>query len=324
MDEKKKADLLQVIVSLNPKAKIIQTVKGKVDPKEIVNTNLFNLEVARTSPGWLQDLHAMTAREVNGRKVITPKPETEEYNVRNFVYVRWRPFHPQRLWHLLYDKFILQLEHDDEGEEDVDGDEDDRSEAGLGEDDEPLDSQVGEDDDDSQYCAPDPGIILANKRAHPVLKDLLRSKGGFWFATRPDYRGDWSQAGAMLRMTGEMPFFCTLNPEDYMGEDGEVNELLKHDIDMGGEWGDRRQEIVFIGLQLQRDKISEMLDRCLLNDKEWETWQSIMRDKSLDKEQKIDALNEEFEDGWPDWPVSSHDHDHDHDHDDDSELEEVT
>lgn len=46
-----------------------------------------------------------------------PKPETEEYNIRSFIYSRRRPFHPRRLWALLYGRFILQLEHPDEEEE---------------------------------------------------------------------------------------------------------------------------------------------------------------------------------------------------------------
>ena len=46
--------------------------------EEIVNTGMFNIELAQTGYGWLQDLHAMTVREVNGRKMVTPKPETEE------------------------------------------------------------------------------------------------------------------------------------------------------------------------------------------------------------------------------------------------------
>lgn len=268
--------------------------------------------------------------------------------MRNFVYVRYRPFHPLRLWKLLYDKFILQLEHDDEDENDTDedqetnddchektekkhdivGDADDAiavdtedtdsaSEASSGAKDsfenscklsnttdETAPSPVGKSThEDAEYCTPDPSTILANKRAHPVFRDLLRSKGGFWFATRPDYRGDWSQAGAMLRITGEMPFFCTLDPEDYLGEDGEINEILQHDIAKGGEWGDRRQEIVFIGLNLQREKISALLDECLLNNEEWDHWQRIMRDEKLDGEQQSDALNDIFDDGWPDWPI---------------------
>lgn len=104
--------------------------------RDIVNTRLFKLKVAQTGYGWLQDLHAMTVREVrivdrdphhltrrqvNGRNVLTPKPETEEYNVQSFIYSRRRPFHPRRLFALLHDKFILQMEHPDDDGNDEEG-----------------------------------------------------------------------------------------------------------------------------------------------------------------------------------------------------------
>lgn len=54
-----------LISKLNHRAKVIETSHGKVDVTEIVNTGLFNLEKAQTGYGWLQDLHAMTLREVS-------------------------------------------------------------------------------------------------------------------------------------------------------------------------------------------------------------------------------------------------------------------
>jgi len=68
-----------LIKKLNHRAKIVECNYGKVPVAEIVNTGMFNIELAQTGYGWLQDLHAMTVREVNGRKAVTPKPETEEY-----------------------------------------------------------------------------------------------------------------------------------------------------------------------------------------------------------------------------------------------------
>ena len=68
-----------LIKKLNHRAKIVECNYGKVPVAEIVNTGMFNIELAQTGYGWLQDLHAMTVREVNGRKMVTPKPETEEY-----------------------------------------------------------------------------------------------------------------------------------------------------------------------------------------------------------------------------------------------------
>lgn len=313
---------------------------------EIVNTKRFNLDEAKLGSGWLQDLHAMTAREMNGRKVITPKPETEEYSVRNFVYRKHRPFHPERLFRMVRDVFILQLQHD--GEEDEEDEEEDESEDESEQDHTPKDAKTkakseeledsvmvesdgtssdnepphspstpatspGKDDLDDLDDVPDNDTILKNKRAHPVLANLLRSKGGFWLATRPNQRGEWSQAGAMLTLVGDMPFFCTMDSAEYEGEDGEVNKLVQHDIDAGGEWGDRRQELVFIGVDLQREKLAEMLDSCLLDDTEWEDWQRVMRDDKRPLEDRIDELNNMYADGFPDWPEDD-EHDHEHDH----------
>lgn len=308
-----------MIRQLNHRAKIIESTFSKINVSEIVNTGLFSLDVAQTGYGWLQDLHAMTVREVNGRNVVTPKPETEEYNVQNFVYSRQRPFHPLRLFQLIHDKFILQLEHE---EEDDDGDECDE------EDGEEEDSDVDMEDQGSTDSAyetidieypdtPDAEVAKANKRKHPVLNRLFRSKGEFLLASRPHRCGEWSQAGPILRLTGGRPWFITLPPEEYMTGDGEIDALLKHDIKKGGEWGDRRQEIVFIGENLDHDGIAALLDECLLTDNEFESWERVMRDKEMSDEEKGVELARLFDDGFPTWPGDEEgegDHDHDHSH----------
>lgn len=344
-----------MIKKLNHRAKIIEASRGKVDVSQIVNTGLFKLDVAQSGYGWLQDLHAMTVREVNGRNVLTPKPETEEYNVQSFIYSRHRPFNPRRLFALLYDKFILQMEHPEEDEDDEDEDEmeedakdkaqtdgdmdvdmdgqaqpqksgsasgsehrdssSERSEKSAastartvpslrgeskqaGED---TDMDVDDDEEEEEMEMPPNDVILANKRAHPTFNRLFRSKGEFFLATRPHRAGDWSQAGAMLTLTGGRPWFCTLAPEEYMTGDKEVDSLVQHDIKKGGEWGDRRQELVFIGEKLDHANLEKLLDECLLTDEEMETWTTVMRDGKLDDMGRVDALQDVFDDGFPDW-----------------------
>lgn len=78
IDRKTRARMRERISKLNHRAKVIEAKYGKIDVNEIVNTSSFDLERAQTAYGWLQDLHEMTVRDMNGRKVITPKPETEE------------------------------------------------------------------------------------------------------------------------------------------------------------------------------------------------------------------------------------------------------
>ncbi|KJK74736.1 hypothetical protein H634G_10048 [Metarhizium anisopliae BRIP 53293] len=343
IDEETKTAAISLIKKLNHRAKIIQSTRGKVEVKELVNTGLFKLDVAQSGYGWLQDLHEMTVREVNGRNVATPKPETEEYNVQSFIYTRRRPFHPRRLFSLIYDKFILQMEHPDEEDdedEELDQDDDDEQDSSMGGQDDPrssgsssgserrgsdseqsdkssastartVPSLEGEprkhtDDDtamdiDVDMDIPPNATILANKRAHPTFRRIFRSKGEFFLATRPHRAGDWSQAGAMLTLTGGRPWFCTLPPEEYTTGDRDVDSLVQHDILKGGEWGDRRQELVFIGEKLDHVNLEKLLDECLLTDEEMEAWERVMRDDGLDDSQRVDALQDVFDDGFPDW-----------------------
>jgi G3E family GTPase len=157
--------------------------------------------------------------------------------------------------------------------------------------------------------------ILANKRAHPTLARLFRSKGEFFLATRPHRAGDWSQAGAMLTLTGGRQWFCTLPEEEYITGSDEVDALVKHDIAKGGEWGDRRQEIVFIGEGLNNEALEEMLDACLLTDGEYEGWKGVMRKDGMEEEERREMLEELFEDGFPDWAGDGEEECHEgHDH----------
>jgi G3E family GTPase len=156
-------------------------------------------------------------------------------------------------------------------------------------------------------------IILANKSGDRLFKRLFRSKGEFYLATRPHRAGDWSQAGAMLTLTGGRPWFCTLPEGEYLTGEPDVDALVIHDIEKGGEWGDRRQELVFIGEDLDINGLQTTLDKCLLDDEEWEEWQEIMRNEEWDLTRKREELENVFEDGFPNWQEDeSEDHDHSH------------
>ncbi|ANS74570.1 cobalamin biosynthesis protein CobW [Paenibacillus yonginensis] len=77
--------LEQVLRGIQPGAKIIKTVYGRIDPKEIMDTGLFDFEKASQSAGWIREL----MKEEH-------TPETEEYGIHSFVYKRKIPFHPER------------------------------------------------------------------------------------------------------------------------------------------------------------------------------------------------------------------------------------
>ena len=104
---------------------------------------------------------------------------------------------------------------------------------------------------------------------------LIRSKGFFWLATRPEYAGQWSQAGGIARY-GFAGLFWKAVPEKDWPEDEESLASIKN------QWvepfGDMRQELVFIGQGLDQEKMTQKLDECLLTEEEvlkgreyWET-----------------------------------------------------
>jgi len=247
--------------------------------------------------------------------------------VRNFVYSRRRPFHPRRLFELVYDKFILRHQFDDdEDTEDEDVSMDDAAEGhddegDVEEDDE--DDGDSEDDDNPMPPFPSNATILANKAAHRYFAKLFRSKGEIWLATRPDRAGEWSQAGAMLTLQGGRPWFCVTDSAEWHSGNKEIDDMVEHDMKSGGVWGDRRQELVFIGENLDIKGVENELDNCLLRDEEWETWQEMMLDgegpnggDEGEREAKCDSLAKVFEDGFPDWMDGDDGPDHDHTHDD--------
>jgi G3E family GTPase len=91
---------------------------------------------------------------------------------------------------------------------------------------------------------------------------LIRSKGFFWLATRPRYVGELSQAGALLR-TGKRGLWWASIPKQYWPEDEGWRQSMQPYLDPF--WGDRRQELVFIGTAaLDEGAICAALNDCLV------------------------------------------------------------
>lgn len=97
---------------------------------------------------------------------------------------------------------------------------------------------------------------------------VLRSKGFFWLASRPDAAGEWSQAGGIVRH-GPAGIWWAAAPREHWPDDPEYRARIEREFD--GEYGDRRQEIVFIGQHLDPAETGRILDRCLLTDTEMAT-----------------------------------------------------
>jgi len=118
-------------------------------------------------------------------------------------------------------------------------------------------------------------VYRARRPLHPArfmqyIRDVewpgvIRSKGFFWLATRPRFVYLWSQAGAACNFEPTGLWWASV-PRDEWPDDPDSRERIEASWD--DLWGDRRQEIVFIGHDLNRDAIVSALDACLIADEE--------------------------------------------------------
>jgi G3E family GTPase len=186
--------LRAAINKLNPSAKIIESSHSKVEPKQILNTGLFNFEEAEQSAGWIEELNKESHT-----------PETEEYGISSFVYRGQKPFNPAKFWNYVQQKF--------------------------------------------------PSTII-------------RSKGLFWLASRPDQALVWSQAGGSLKADSAGVWWSSMAYE----ERSQYPSFIENQQDIESEWhknfGDRKNEIVFIGQNMDEAKIISDLEDCLYSDEE--------------------------------------------------------
>lgn len=97
------------------------------------------------------------------------------------------------------------------------------------------------------------------------LPGVVRAKGFFWLATRMAWAGSWQLAGAVGRHEAAGFWFAAV-PEARWPEDPAWRASIR--ALWQGEYGDRRQEIVFIGCGMDEAALRRRLDACLLSDAE--------------------------------------------------------
>jgi len=255
----------QLLKRLNPKAEVIKTKFGKVAFDKILNTNLFDMEEAEQSAGWLQELAKPDHT-----------PETEEYGVSSVVFRADRPFHPKRLV-----KVIDEFEN---------ATSDEVSEAKE-----------------------------AAEASSSPFEGVIRSKGRIWIANALSYGFMWHSAGYQFELEpSQVPFFASLIEETlnvpYLGKAEvsakEMEEAIQQSVEndeeamddiskmqTDGRWntnfGDRGQELVLIGVHLDKNRILEALEKALLTDDEM---QAGLKDLDVWKSYEDVILNGQMQD----------------------------
>ncbi|MGR3198193.1 MAG: GTP-binding protein [Paracoccus sp. (in: a-proteobacteria)] len=97
------------------------------------------------------------------------------------------------------------------------------------------------------------------------LPGVIRAKGHFWIATRPDWVAEFSLAGALSSIRPLGQWWASV-PRDRWPTHLQGREYLERH--WSEPFGDRRQELVFIGTRMNEDRFRARLDACLLGE-EW-------------------------------------------------------
>jgi G3E family GTPase len=115
---------------------------------------------------------------------------------------------------------------------------------------------------------------------------VIRSKGFCWFspvkwnganedAWRHDTANYWSHAGKQFSISSAGKWWASISKQQMkqmLSENSNEYERILRDDFVSDEFGDRRQEIVFIGTNIDEDKITAQLSDCLLTPKEQDTY----------------------------------------------------
>jgi G3E family GTPase len=263
VSDKVLAQVQQAVKSLNNGAEVVTSTQSRINPALVLNTGRFNAEETTEGAAWLRALRT-----------------TKDLGVGSFIYKRHRPFHPRRLFDLLSEHFYVDHDYEsrshDHGhdEEEEDSEDEEGSEEG---DEEGSGSDESEEEEyvhDHHHKTPEERAELeaaireasARKKAG-LFASVLRSKGYMWIATRPDIEAAWSQAGAVLRVDPESPWITVMGVENATDDPADQKALRENLAKY--PHGDRRQELVIIGIDLDEAAISAFLDKCLVTDEEW-------------------------------------------------------
>ena len=94
-----------------------------------------------------------------------------------------------------------------------------------------------------------------------TLPNVVRAKGHFWIATRPDWVAEFSLAGALSSVKPLGTWWAAVPQERWPDHESARDYMAQH---WQEPWGDRRQELVFIGAGIDWPALKARLDACLV------------------------------------------------------------
>lgn len=212
-----------IIRKLQPKAEIIEANYGVVPVEKLLNTNLFNFEEAATSAGWLEELNKDVEEEHHEHHHSSDEDDDDEDEEHE--HENHNEEHHHHHHH----------HHDSETEE-------------YG-----ISSFV--------YYRRQPfNRQKFEEFANELPRNIIRCKGLVWFKDEPEMSYIFEQAGRQVYLSEGGEWFA-VSPKDELEEILELNPDIRKDWDE--TYGDRMIKLVFIGQDMDKNKIFKDLDDCL-------------------------------------------------------------
>ena len=258
MDDEERARLRAILTRFNPSAKLIEATYGRIEPKQILGTGLFNFEKAEQHPEWLKE--ARIGEHVS---------ESIEYGISSFTFSSNRPFNVIRLEELttVMEKritFKKKVKDDDDGNNNNNNNDELKEEKVVSDETTPLASVLGL-------------KSSVTEDARKAALQVVRAKGLVWLANR---RSHWQQgiaslAGRDFTIDFGTPWKAAVDLAGHQEapEEKKIGQILEEDQ----LWGDRRTELVVIGQDMDHAAMMEALQACVVTDEEMAFYTSTYR-----------------------------------------------
>ena len=236
----------RIIKNLQPKAKLIEADYSNVDIKEILDTNLFDMENVLTSAGWFQEIE----------KDIEEDDDEKDHHDHD----------DEHEHHHDDDEDDDDDEHDHHKHHDHDDDDEDEDEEHHGHE-HKHHHHHHEGGETEEYGIgtfvyfrrkPFDRLKFEDWTQKDYGKQIIRTKGLVYFSDNNRMSYIYEQAGKQKVLTENGPWYATLPRY-------QIEQLLLNDEKFRKDWdnvyGDRMIKLVFIGQHIDKKKISEELDK---------------------------------------------------------------